>query len=416
VSDRDRSFEPTADGLGYGLEHPDATLMAMLGTLRRSLHATPEPSGAEAITASVIDGFVSRYGPDQLLRGLGGHGLAAVFNGMAPGPTVLIRADLDAVPVEGRDHGSSAHSRHLCGHDGHMTMVAGIAPLLAGRRPPRGRIVLLFQPAEETGMGAAAVLADPRFAAIRPDVAVGLHNLPGFAPHAAVVRSGVMASASVGLRCKLVGVASHAAEPHAARSPRLAIAELLAELPELEGVGRDGRLVTLTHVSMGRPGFGVTPGRGEVFATLRAHTNDGLAQLRSRAEAKIRATAAEHELDCGIRWFDDFPATTNDAGMVESLRDVCHERGIAVIEVPRPFPWSDDFGHIAAVTPSVYFGLGIGIDAVGLHQPGYTFPDDVMRTGIQLLHQLALRFAEERAVAGPLDGPPTYPDSGAAGV
>jgi metal-dependent amidase/aminoacylase/carboxypeptidase family protein len=263
--------------------------------------------------------------------------------------------------------------------------------------------VLLFQPAEETGTGALSILQDPRFAAIRPDCAIGLHNLPGFPARSIVVRSGTIASASVGLRCDIVGAASHAAHPEDAKTPRRALARLLEELPLLEGVGVDGRLITITHASMGRPGFGVTPGRGEVFATLRARTNEALGDLRGRAESLMRDAISAEGLDCTFRWLDEYPATHNDERLVVELRSVCERRQIDLMEIDEPFRWSDDFGHFSTLIPSVYFGLGIGAEAAGLHQPTYEFPDDVMGTGIQTLYHLARRLAEQSRVGGPLD-------------
>jgi metal-dependent amidase/aminoacylase/carboxypeptidase family protein len=212
-----------------------------------------------------------------------------------------------------------------------------------------------------------------------------------------------MASASVGLRCEIVGSASHAAHPEDARSPRRVLARLLEELPSMDGVGRDGRFITITHAAMGRPGFGVTPGRAEIFATLRARTNEELHDLRQRAESLARETVAAESLDCTFGWQDDYPATTNDEGMVDTLRAVCDRRHVELLEAERPFRWSDDFGHFSSVIPSVYFGLGIGVEAAGLHQPGYEFPDDVMGTGIQVLYHLALRLAQDRPAAAPLD-------------
>ena len=117
------------------------------------------------------------------MTGLGGHGVAAIYEGREPGPTVMVRCELDALPIEEiseSPHRSQAPGKsHACGHDGHMTMVAALSRGLGRQRPQRGRAVLLFQPAEENGAGAAAVIADPKFAEIAPDYAFSLHNKPG---------------------------------------------------------------------------------------------------------------------------------------------------------------------------------------------------------------------------------------------
>ena len=176
--------------------------IAELISFRRDLHRAPELSGAEVATAAAVQRFLAG-GPDHVIAGLGGTGLAAVYDGAAPGPTVLLRAELDALPIT--EQSTAAHrsavpgTAHLCGHDGHMAILCGMGRLLQRARPPRGRVVLLFQPAEETGAGAAAVLDDPRFADLAPDAALALHNLPGLPLGHAALISGPACCASRGL-------------------------------------------------------------------------------------------------------------------------------------------------------------------------------------------------------------------------
>jgi amidohydrolase len=130
---------------------------------RRKLHRAPELSGEEAGTPREICQFLEQARPDKVIAGLGGHGVAAAYEGAESGPTALFRTELDALPIEEAstfDHPSRAPGKaHLCGHDGHMATLAALARGLANERPKRGRAVLLFQPAEEDGSGAAAVIA-----------------------------------------------------------------------------------------------------------------------------------------------------------------------------------------------------------------------------------------------------------------
>lgn len=139
---------------------------------RHELHRHPEISGEEAATARAVVEFLSDTAPEQTVTDLGGHGVALVYDSGKPGPTVLFRSELDALPIEelsGAAHASTVPgTSHMCGHDGHTTILAALGRTFGRRRPATGRIVLLFQPAEETGMGARAVTADPRFAAIAP--------------------------------------------------------------------------------------------------------------------------------------------------------------------------------------------------------------------------------------------------------
>ena len=162
---------------------PTNSDMVDLVDLRHRLHRRPEISGEERETAATIVEFLKPTGPDRIVTELGGHGVAAIYEGAEPGPTVLIRAELDALPIEelsDSDHRSEIPGKgHLCGHDGHMTILAGLARGLQRNPPQKGRAILLFQPAEETGAGAAAVMADPKFEEIVPDYAFSLHNRPG---------------------------------------------------------------------------------------------------------------------------------------------------------------------------------------------------------------------------------------------
>lgn len=366
----------------------DGLLAEILGTFRQTLHACPEASGHEVRTAHELSGFLSAYNPDGILTGLGGNGLAAIYEGSIPGPTVLVRAELDAVPVE---TGSSA-TAHKCGHDGHMAIVAGMAPLIQRARHSAGRIVLLFQPAEETGEGAKRVLDDPKFEPIWPDFAIALHNLPGYPSDTIVLREDVFASASVGMHIHLAGEASHAAEPDKGRPPAAALGRLLEVLPRLSALEDDAqKLLTITHASMGRPSFGVSPGNAELFATLRAKTLVSLRELKEEAFLAVQREATAEGLDLDISWVEEFPETRNDPRLVRMLKSTSGDLGLDVLEVERPFRWSDDFGHFAMRIPSVYFGLGIGADAARLHQLDYAFPNRTIATGLAALHQLALR-------------------------
>ncbi len=372
-------------------------LWNQLSTLRRTLHSTGELSGQEARTAHIVAEFLGAHHPDQLLTQVGGFGVVAAFEGRAPGPTILLRCELDALP---RDHADDAADGamgavHRCGHDGHMSIVAGMAPLLAARRPARGRVLLVFQPAEETGEGAAAMLADPRLRAMPFDHAIALHNMPGYPLGTVIHRSGVMACASVGLELLLTGRSSHAAEPHKALCPARALSRLLVDMPTLASRAPHERtMATVTHAQMGDLTFGVTPGYARMCITLRAESSEGLCALEADAERLALDCASCNDLVAEIRWHDRFPATENAASLQAVLAGVAAAAGVPYAPLDAPLPWSDDFGHFAAASPSLYFGLGIGESAAGLHQPQYSFPDEVMSTGVRLLSSLVERLAE----------------------
>ena len=196
--------------------------LSYLTALRHALHRRPEVSGDEAETADRIADELTNLGADRIWRGLGGHGVAAEFTGASDGPTVLLRCELDGLPIReisDLPYRSEVEGKgHLCGHDGHMVSILGVAMHLA-RRPACGRVILLFQPAEETGAGAQAVIDDPRWAEIKPDYAFAYHNLPGRPLGEIGLRAGPGNCASRGMQILLEGKSSHAAAPQDGLSP-----------------------------------------------------------------------------------------------------------------------------------------------------------------------------------------------------
>ena len=200
---------------------------------RREIHQFPELSGLEAETAKRVLQFFQPLNPDLTITNLGGHGLAFVF-GQSVGPTVLLRCELDALPIKEENEFSyrseSPFISHKCGHDGHMAILSAVGMRLSKQRPTKGRVVLLFQPAEEVGSGSSAVISDPQFQTIKPDFAFALHNLPGFPFGQIVLRHGVFACASRGMSISLKGKTAHAAQPDTGISPAPAMCQVISEL------------------------------------------------------------------------------------------------------------------------------------------------------------------------------------------
>ena len=369
----------------------DAADLADLTALRRHLHRRPELSGAEPETAAAIVAALGPAGPDEIVTGLGGHGVAAVFAGAAPGPTVLVRAELDGLPIP--ETGTVAHRSeiagrgHLCGHDGHMTILVGLSRLFARRRPARGRAVLLFQPAEEDGSGAAAVIADPRFATVAPDLALSLHNLPGLPLGAAALAEGPVNCASRGLRAVFEGRTSHAAEPEAGRSPAVALAHLIERLPALARGGPLDcayRLLTLTHAVLGEQSFGISPGRAELWMTLRTLLDDEMDALLAEVEGVIAEEAAAADLGLAFTHHDVFAACVNHPEATAVLAAALEAEAIPRVSGGVPMKASEDFGRFGHTAKAAMVFLGAGETCPRLHNPDYDFPDALIATGARL--------------------------------
>ena len=367
-----------------------------LVTFRRHLHRRPELSGEEEWTAAEIRQALEWLQPEKVLGGLGGLGVAAVFAGAESGPTVLFRAELDALPIteaSGADWQSETEGKgHLCGHDGHMAMLLGFGRLLARRPVRRGRVVLMFQPAEEDGSGARAVVADPRYAAITPDWAFAIHNEPGLPFGHVATRAGLMNCASRGLAITLSGRTSHAAEPELAVSPVPLIGPVTQGLEALGPGGDldDGfRLVTITHVRAGEPTFGITPGDAQIFATLRAGDDDAIAEIDSAARAVVDSLCAPHGLTAAYGTHDDFAASVNDAEATAVAVSA-----LAALDIPHggdglPMRASEDFGVFGWAAKSAMLCLGPGERHPALHQPDYDFPDDLIPVGARIFDRIA---------------------------
>lgn len=363
-----------------------------IGILRRELHAYPELSGQELGTVACLSEFLLPCSPSRLINGLGGNGLAAVFEAAsgAPGPTVALRAELDALPIqETGDHPHASQHEgvaHLCGHDGHMAALCGVGLRRRVRPLTRGRLVLLFQPAEETGKGARAVAEDPRWQELAIDHIIGVHNLPGHPLGEVVVREGVFTAGSVGLIIRLQGRTAHAAYPEKGLSPSLALSRLVPGLAALPcDLDDDAGLamVTVVHARLGDIAFGTSPGRAEIMATLRGANETTLAELQGRAAGLARREAAQDGLRCRVEWVEEFPVTENDDLAVAVARRAAEATGLRATEPSEsPFRWSEDFGWLTRGISGALIGLGSGRDQPALHSPDFDYPDALLDTAV----------------------------------
>lgn len=366
---------------------------------RHLLHRHPELSGEERETAQRVANFIEPTRPDTLITGLGGHGVAAVYDSGVPGPALMFRSELDALPIfetSGIAHRSEVPGKgHLCGHDGHSTILLGLARLIDRQRPKRGRVVLLFQPAEETGAGAAAVIADPRFAGIKPDWSFALHNMPGIARGRVSLAEGPVNCASRGLRIVLAGKTSHASVPEAGISPAQAVSKLIAGLDELGPGGAleaGFKLTTITHVRVGEPAFGVAPGHGEVWVTLRAMTDRDMRELLADAETLSAKEAKAAGLGLELSHHDIFQSCENNPDATIHLRAALDAEGVRHDKGVLPMRGSEDFGLFGAHSKSAMFFLGAGETHPMVHNPDFDFPDELIATGVRVFDRVVRSF------------------------
>jgi amidohydrolase len=361
--------------------------------LRREIHCNPELSGEEKETSGKIRNFVNRFNPDETFNGIGGNGVAFIFKGNKKGETILFRSELDALPITEQnnfEYKSTVNNvSHKCGHDGHIAILSGLASLFKNKKPDKGKIIILFQPAEETGLGAKAILEDEKFN-FKPDFVFALHNLPGYPIGSIIIKSGIFAAASKGMIIKFYGKTSHASEPENGTTPTPAVASIMQHLPKIPDKIKTKyfSLVTIIHVRVGNIAFGTTPGYGELMATLRSFDNDDMNYIIRECERIIKDESEKYGLEYTIEFTEEFPASVNDKNCVNIIKNCAEKLNLKTIEIEQPFRWSEDFGYFLNEYEGALFGIGSGEDHPDLHNPDYDFPDEIIEPAIKLFYSI----------------------------
>ena len=394
--------------------------MKILESLRHKLFKSAELSGNEKETNKIINRFLEKTNPDVHLKNVGGYGIIAIYKGVEDGRNIMLRADIDGlnIPLMSTDNGQqatdvfelsavstkcqssklkvqssklNAQSSHRCGHDGHATILCGLAMRLGKKRPAKGNVILLFQPAEETGEGAKAVINDPQFRDLKIDTAFALHNLPSYAKHQIVVKKDCFASASLGLKLIFDGKTSHASQPEKGNNPQIVVTTLLdAFQRKYENLKKDKHhtILTITRVVIGEETFGVTPGHAEIWMTLRSQDDKALQNLTESTIGLCEYISKEYRLSFRHSIHEDFAATMNSGDNTEIVRQAARELKLSVNEIKEPFPWSEDFGRFGNICPICLFGLGCGLEHEPLHSPRYEFEDEIIDTGIDVFEKI----------------------------
>lgn len=358
---------------------------------RKQLHKYPELSGNEHETAKLIEEFVRSNHDTRIIPELGGHGLAVVYDLPEDGPSVMIRCELDALPIEEVNEFSHRSKipgiSHKCGHDGHMAIVAGLILKIREKAFNKGKIILLFQPAEETGEGAYKVLNDPKFRELAPDYVFALHNIPG-APLNSIIRIKNRFSSTVqSLAIYLTGKQAHASEPENGINPATSIAEIVKRFDELNEPDMHKpsfALLTPVYMQLGTRDYGIAAGKGEIHFTIRTSTDEGMKALKGKLLTITEEVCDKQGLQVKTDWFDYFPATENDDECNELITKTADQHNYEIIEREFPFRFGEDFGWFSKKSKAAMFGLGAGIDSPALHHADYDFPDEIIETGINM--------------------------------
>ncbi len=366
-------------------------MLPTIQIFRKLLHQYPELSGEEQQTSQRVKHFIQTHYPTQILDQLGGHGLAAIYTFGEVGPTIFIRCELDALPIQEPNtfpHQSKNKGiSHKCGHDGHMAIVAGLIFWLKEQAFTNGKVVLLFQPAEETGKGAYQLLQDQRFRNLQPDYFFALHNLPGYPLHTIITKSNSFSASVQSMAIHFTGKEAHASEPENGLHPALAIAQIIQSVnqlnqPDLQS--DDFGLVTLVHTNIGSKAYGISPGTGELHYTIRAWTDEHRQYLEEQIAVLIAKVCQQYQLQHTIHYLEYFPATQNDPFCNDLIHQVATNHDFVVERRPIPLKFGEDFGWFSKEYPVAMFGLGAGVDTPALHHATYDFPDELIPAGIRM--------------------------------
>ncbi len=365
----------------------DHDLDSTMRIWRRDLHRHPEMAFNEERTASLVAAALSSFGL-EVHANIARTGVVGILD-FGEGPSIGLRADMDALPIMEQTGVAYASSfpgcMHACGHDGHTAMLLGAAKILAQRRDLRGQIVFIFQPAEENEGGARAMMEAGLLDRFPIDAIFGLHNMPGVPAGTFMARSGVITAAFDTFSIIVEGEGGHGAMPETARDPIVAGAALVLALQTI--VSRNVKPTDMAILTIGQIGggntFNVIPERVTLKGSCRSMVPMVRDLMRQRIDAVCQGTAAAYDVRITPVYEERYPAVVNSKKETELL--ISALRGLdGVGPVITDFPpsmGSEDFSFYLQQKPGCYFILGNGESGGPLHSPTYDFNDDVLKYG-----------------------------------
>lgn len=380
-------------------------ILSDLVPIRRELHASPEIGLILPVTQSIVLRELADLGLEIHL-GERTTSVAAVLRGGKPGPVVLLRGDMDGLPIierTGLEFASTNGAMHACGHDIHTTSLIGAARLLAAERERlAGSVIFMFQPGEE-GFGGAKIMIDEGLldvAGERPAAAFGLHVMPG-QPGIYEIKHGAYMAATNNFHVSVRGVGGHGALPHLAKDPVPVLAEIVLAIQTF--VTRefdifDPVVVSVTHISAGDP-MSIIPESATMYATVRSFSAATLAKLKTGLVRLTNGIASAHGMSADADFIELFPATINDHSatdiLIEAVQDLFGDVRIAVQDNPRA--GAEDFSFVLNEVPGAMAMVSCsppGANLSDLHQnhSAYVVYDEtVIADNAALLAELAWR-------------------------
>ncbi|MEZ2221735.1 M20 aminoacylase family protein [Rhizobium sp. RCC_161_2] len=359
---------------------------------RRDIHQHPEILFDLPRTSALVAEKLREFGCDEVVTGIATSGVVAVISGKrGAGKTIALRCDMDALPMSEQTNLPYAskvpNMMHACGHDGHTAILLGAAKRFAADRDFAGKIVLVFQPAEEGGGGGRVMLEEGLLERFGIEEVYGMHNQPGLDVGSFAIRSGPMMAAGDRFVITMTGLGGHAATPHLARDPVLAASHLVVALQSIASRfidPLDSVVVSITFISGGdRKALNVIPPAVEVGGTIRTMLPATRRAVEQRFRDVVKATAALYDAEAVIDWRPGYPVTVNDIEKT-SVAIAAAESIVGAERVDGNWPMtmgSEDFSYMLEKRPGALIWLGNG-DSADLHNPAYNFNDDAIAYGI----------------------------------
>jgi hippurate hydrolase len=364
--------------------------------LRRDIHREPELGFDTEKTAEKVLAALEGL-PLDVATGIAENGIVATLDGEGDGPTVALRADMDALPIledTGLPFSSETEGKmHACGHDGHTSILVGAAHALSGMRDRLGGTVkFIFQPAEEGG-GGGKVMVDE---GVADDVSsiFAVHLWPGLPFGKVATKAGPIMAAADAFEMDVKATGAHGAMPHLGSDAISIAAQLVTALQTI--VSREVDPVEPAVLTVGEIGagtaFNVIPDRAHLGGTVRTLNADLRQNMPRRMEELARGIAKGMRGDIDLDYTFSYPVTVNDEAAANLALGVAEDLfgGESVLELPSPSMGAEDFSYFLESVPGAFIWLGIGEDASGLHTPKFAFDEEILPRGSALLAALAI--------------------------
>jgi amidohydrolase len=370
---------------------------------RRDLHAHPELQYDVHRTAGSVSERLKSFGCDDVVAGIGRTGVVGVIRGRKPGAKVIgMRADMDALPIEEATtvaYKSTVPGKmHACGHDGHTAMLLGAAKYLAQTRNFAGTAVVIFQPAEEGGAGARAMMDDGLFDRFGIEEVFGMHNYPGMPIGQFAIRSGPMMASTDTIGIDLEGVGGHAAWPHFGVDTVLVGAQIVNQLQSIVARNVDPLRAAVISICMFQAGHAdnVIPQQAKLRGTARALSPKVRDLLQKRVREVVEGTARAYGAKAELTYTTGYPVLVNEELKTAFAAGVaCEVAGKDKVNTDcAPLMGAEDFAFMLQERPGAFIYIGNG-NSAQLHNPAYDFNDEAIPVGTSYWVRLA-----ETALAG----------------